>query len=92
MGGSVYLHYKALTVLIPQRELDAMGPNVRATSRAHRKQIIRCCKRAIEAVIDAVQAGTASEQVVADMVSDIALLHLYGDPSVICRTADQAAH
>ena len=58
----------------------------------HRKQIIRCCKRAIEVMIDAVKAGTASEQVVADMVFDIALLHPYGDPSVICRTADQACH
>ena len=37
IGGSAYLHYKALTVLIPQRELDAMGHDVPATSRADRK-------------------------------------------------------
>jgi len=27
-----------------------------------------------------------------DTIYDIALLHLYGDPSVICRIADQASH
>ena len=25
-------------------------------------------------------------------IYDIALLHLYGDPSAICQTADQASH
>ena len=37
-------------------------------------------------------AGTASKQVMTDTIYDIALLHLYRDPSVICRTANQASH